>query len=148
MNSKLLLIAGALFISGTSLTGCSNATPAEKVENAQTKVDEANKNLDNATDAYVADITSYRAETNAKIAANEQTIADLKAKTEAHQKDDRDAYTKKLGDLEQKNTELKMRLAVYKPHGKDDWEKFKAAYIRDMVVLGVAFNEITGNKGK
>ena len=148
MNSKILLIAGALFISGASLTGCSNATPAEKVENAQTKVDVANKNLDNATDAYIADVASYRTETNAKIAANEQTIADLKTKTEAHKIEDREAYTKKLADLEQKNTELKMRLAGYKPQGKDDWESFKMTYIRDMVVLGVAVKAIKDNKDK
>ena len=144
----MILIAAALFIAGASVVGCSNATPAEKVETAQTKVDDANKNLDNANNAYEADITSYRAETDAKIAANEQTIADLKAKTEAHKKADRDAYTKKLADLEQKNTELKMRMSGYKPQGNDNWEQFKAAYVRDMVVLGVAFNAVTDNKDK
>ena len=70
MKKTLLFAAAAVIISGAIITGC--ATPAEKVQDAQTDVQVANENLDKANEEYLTEIDAYRKETNDKIAANEK----------------------------------------------------------------------------
>ena len=45
--------------------------------------------------------------------------------------------------MEQKNTDLKRRLDDYKQDGKENWEKFKIEFNRDMDELGKAFKDLT-----
>jgi len=60
MKKTILAIAASTFITGTILTSCS--TPVEKVEDAQQNVNEANKDLNKAQEAYITDIENYRKE--------------------------------------------------------------------------------------
>jgi NAD-dependent DNA ligase len=49
----------------------------------------------------------------------------------------------KLAELEQKNMELKEKLADYKDDGNEDWNAFKVEFSHDMNALGKAFSDLT-----
>lgn len=143
--SLLTLSAFSLFAIGT-FNACT--TPAEKVENAETKVAEANKALDKANEEYTADIEKYRVENAAKVAANDKALAEFKIRIASEKKETREAYLKKIAELEKKDSDLKKRLADYKATGKDNWQIFKTEFSHDMDELGKAFKDLTVNNVK
>ncbi len=118
-------------------------TPAEKVEKAEVKVEEANNNLDKANAEYLADIEKYKAETGVKIAENEKTIAEFKLRIAKGKKEDRAMYDLKIAELELKDIEMKKRMDNYQPSTIDNWQLFKAEFSHDMDELGKAFKDLT-----
>jgi hypothetical protein len=146
MKKTILTLAACTFITCAIFTSCN--TPAEKVEDAQNNVIQANKDLDNANKEYLADIENYRIETAKKIEANNQSINDLKAKMEHQKKAVKADYKKKIAELEQKNDEMKNKMDAYKEEGKEKWEIFKAEFSHDMDELGKAFKDLGVNNVK
>jgi hypothetical protein len=116
---------------------------AGKVEKARENAAEANKNLDEANQIYLADIESYRRKTTEKIETNENSIAWLNAGIENERKEVRVENRKKIAELEQKNRDLKMKMNEYKADGNASWEKFKAEFDHDIDVLGKAIADLT-----
>jgi chromosome segregation ATPase len=141
MKKSILAMAAFTCIAGAILTSCN--TSAERVENAQENVIQANKDLDQANQEYLADIENYRLETASRIEANEQAIADFNAGLEHEKKAVRAEHKKKIAELEQKNREMKKKLEEYKAEGKENWEIFKAEFSHDMDELGKAFKNVT-----
>lgn len=144
-KSVLVLAVGTIFM-GSLVTSCS--TPAEKVENAQENVVEANEKLDDANEDYLTDVAAYRMETADKIAANEKSLAEFKLRIASEKQEAREDYNKKLAELEQKNADMKKKLDDYKADGKENWEKFKVEYNHDMDGLGNAFRDVTVKNSK
>lgn len=136
--SKLIL---GTFITGAIITGCN--TSATKVEDAQQNVIQAKIDLDQANKEYLADIENYRLETANRIEANDQAIAEFKARMEHDKKAVRAEHKKKIVELEQKNREMKKKLENYQENGKEKWEIFKAEFSHDMDEMGKAFKGIT-----
>lgn len=141
MKNSILALAACTFIIGSFLTSCT--TPAEKVENAQTNVAEAKKDLALANQEYLTEIESYRKETADKITANDKSIADFKARVAKEKKDVKADYEKQIAELEQKNSDMKKRLDEYKADSKEQWVKFKTEFGADMDNLGKAFKGFT-----
>ncbi|OIR05675.1 hypothetical protein GALL_121100 [mine drainage metagenome] len=141
MKKSIVVLAVSTLIGGGILISCN--TPAEKVENAENKVAEANSNLDSANAAYLADIENYRKETAAKIAANEKSVAEFNARIESEKNETRADYKKKIAELNKKNSDMKKRMDDYKADGKDKWQIFKAEFSHDMDGLGKAFKDLT-----
>jgi hypothetical protein len=141
MKKSILIFAACTFISGAMLTSCN--TSAEKVENAQDKVIEANQDLDQANREYLADIENYRIETANRIAANDESIAEFKTRMEHQKKAVKADYRKKIAELEEKNKEMKQRMDNYKEEGKEKWQIFKTEFSHDMDELGKAFKDLT-----
>lgn len=141
MKKSILVLLVFTVITGAIFTSC--RTPAQKVENAQNNVTEANKDLDKANQEYLADIEKFRKETADKIAANDKSIAEFKARIENDKKDAKADYNKKIAELEQKNSDMKKKLDDYKAEGKESWEKFKTEFSHDMEELGNAFRDLT-----
>jgi hypothetical protein len=122
-------------------TNCKTET--EKVEEASTEVVEASKELGEATDDYQAEVAKYKIETADKITANEKSIADFNSRINTEKKEAREDYKKKIAELEAKNTDMKMKMDGYKADSKENWEKFKVEFARDMDELGQAFKDLT-----
>jgi len=141
MKKIIFKMVPAIFVSAVILVGCS--TPAEKVEKAQEEVNEANKNLDKAQEEYVTDIENYRKTTDERIAANDQSIADFKARIEHDKKEARIEYEKKIAELEQKNSDMKRKMDDYKADGKEKWELFKADFNKGMDEIGQSIKDLT-----
>lgn len=143
MKNTILAFAASLLITGAMITGCYSS--GEKVENAENKVIEANKELDEANQEYLADLESYKNETAAKIAANNKSIAEFNQRIAKEKKEVKADYQKKIAELEQKNTDMQLRIDGYKAEGKDKWEIFKAEFSRDMDAIGQALNDLTSD---
>jgi chromosome segregation ATPase len=141
MKKSIFTVASVLMIAASTFTSCD--TPKDDVVNAQENVADAQKNLDEATDDYIAEIESFRTETNEKIAANDRSIAVLKANVAEKNAATKSAYWSKIAELEKRNGELKIRMADYKADGKDNWGTFKSEFNHDMDGLGSAFKDVT-----
>ena len=141
MKKSISAIAASLFVAGVILTSCN--TSAEKVENAQNNVTEANKDLDKANQEYLADVENYRKETAGKIAANYQSIVDFNAKIEHETKKTKATYKKRITELEQKNTGMKKKMDDYKADGNEKWQLFKTEFSKGMDEIGKSLKDLT-----
>jgi chromosome segregation ATPase len=141
MKKIILTLTAFTFITTAMLTSCN--TPAEKVENAENNLKEANKDLNKANEEYLADVEKYKQETADKIAANERSIAEFNARIAKEKKDAKADYKKKIKMLEQRNSDMKKKMDDYKADGKEKWEKFKTEFSHDMDEVGKAFKDLT-----
>lgn len=141
MKKSILALAVFTFITATVVSSCNS--PSEKVENAETEVVEANKDLEKANDEYSAEVESYRKDIADKVTANEQSIKEFNARIANEKREAKAAYQKKIAELEQKNSDMKKKMDDYKQDGKENWEKFKTEFNRDMDELGKAFKDLT-----
>jgi hypothetical protein len=125
-----------------AILGACNS-PSKQVENAQTNVEEANKELDEANVAYLVEVDAYKKDIEQKIAANNKSITEFNARVDKDKRQAKADYKNRIAELEQKNTDMKKRLDEYKESGKDNWEKFKTEFNHDMEELGNAFRDFT-----
>lgn len=147
----------ALLISFTSalfFTGCQ--TPAQKVEDAKTNVDNANQDLKDvkkdamAEEQKMADEkewTDFKVASEMKIKDNETRITELKAEMKKSGKKLDAAYEKKIVAEEEKNKALETRMTAYHT-GQSDWAEFKREFNHDMDELGQALKDLTVNNKK
>jgi hypothetical protein len=126
--------------------GCVSSN--EKAANAQEQAQETNKKLTEENLAYQKDMEDYKKITAEKIAANEKSIEEFNARI-AYQKSEAKAeYTKKIADLNAKNSDMKKKMADFKADNKSSWESFKSEFGHDMEELGKAFRDFTVNNEK
>jgi hypothetical protein len=133
---SMLLVAGNLF------SGCMSSDQKKEAANdqvviAQNNLDKVQDNADavNANAATIADIKTFRLESDLKIKNNEVKIAELKLKINKPGTTLDEAYAQKIDSIEFKNDNLKKRMADYeKTHS--DWTKFKRDFNRDLDELG------------
>lgn len=138
-------MALVLCTSAIVFAGCRSS--ADKVENAQEAVTDANKDLDKANAEYLADIKNYRELTALQIEKNNLEIAKFKLQVEGEKKEARAEYYKNIAALEEKNNAYKKKLDMYQSDNKTNWEIFKAEFSHDMSELGTAINGL-GTKSK
>jgi hypothetical protein len=146
MKKSILTLAASLLMTGAILTGCSS--PAEKVADAQKDINEANNDLDKANNEYLAEVAAFKKEAADKIAINEKSIADFKARKANEKKEAQAAYEKEISDLEQKNSDMKKKMDDYQIEGREKWETFKADFSHGMDELGKAFAGIVVSNSK
>ena len=146
----IIFFAALLFI------GCQS--PAQKVDNAETNLNDANQNLKDAkADEIVAnkkavaaeEWKAFRAETEIKIKDNEARITELRAKKKATGKTLDAAYTQRIDTLEQKNLGMRTMMDDYESTKiSSDWEEFKREFNHDMEELGMALKNLTVSNKK
>ncbi len=146
MKKSIGIITASFFVMGLLLTGCSS--PAEKVEDAEENVIEAQEELDETNENYKADMKAYKENTANQIAANEQSIKDFNARIADQKSEARADYEKKIADLDSKNSDLKKRMEDFQADSQTSWESFKTEFGRDMDELGVAFRDFTNTSKK
>jgi hypothetical protein len=146
MKKRIFKIATLVFMGVAILTGCE--TSAEKVAKAEINLSQANKDLDEAQEEYVADIENYKKETDEKIAANEKSITEFEARITNEKKEAKDDYNKKIIALQQKNIDMKKRMDDYKADGKEKWELFKADFTKGMNDIGESLRDLTSKHSK
>ena len=151
-NKSILTLAAivvftCLFISCKS-SGEKVVDANEDVENAENKLDKANEELSVANQEYVADVENYKRATSEKIAENEKYIAEFKSRIANEKKEARAEYLEKLRDLEQKNTDAKLRLDGYQADAKDNWEEFKSDFNRNLDELGQSLKDFSKKNNK
>ncbi|HSQ47906.1 MAG TPA: hypothetical protein VLM44_13425 [Lutibacter sp.] len=141
MKKLIFTLSATVLLAGAIFTSCNTA--AEKVEKAEDKSIKADEDYNSAKEEYLADIENFKKETNAKIDANNQLIADFKVKIASSKKDAQVYYQEQITILEQKNIAMKQKMDAYQESGKDNWETFKTEFNKDMNDLGEAFKNFT-----
>lgn len=126
---------------GAIVTGCQSSE--QKVGNAQNKVIDAQSDLNDAEIEYLAEIENYRKITADKIAANNKSLSDFKARIEVRKYEAKEDCKKRISELEQKNSDLKKTMDDYKELGKENWEKFKSDLNLRIDEIALAFNDLT-----
>jgi hypothetical protein len=141
MKKLFFTLTASLLLTGAIFTSCDFAT--EKINNVKNSASEANEDFSNAKEEYLVDIENFKAETATKIEANNQKIEALNVRIEYAKKDVKAYSQEQINILEQKNSEMKIKLDEYKEDGKDNWEIFKTEFSSDMDDLGEAFKNFT-----
>ena len=148
MKNSILFLASILLLTVTILSGCQSS--AKKVENAEVKVQEAKKDLaDSKKDLYtirldtISNYEQFKIEAEKIIVAQEKNITEFKARMASEKKEINADYNKKLVELENKNSDLKKKLADYIDDGQNKWMSFKDEFNHDMDELGQAFKDLT-----
>ncbi len=141
MKKLIFTLSLTLLFTVASFTSCNTA--AEKLDKAEEKAIKAKDDFNIAKEEYLADIENFKKETAAKIDSNKQKIAEFNVKIEYAKKDVKTYSLQQIVILEQKNSELKIKMDEYKADGKDNWESFKTAFNKDMNDLGEAFKNFT-----
>lgn len=140
MKKTIFILAITMFMAGTIFTSCESS--AKKVAEAQDNVIKANDDLNKANQEYLEDIKSYRKIAEDNIEANSKNIAEFKARVAKDKKIAKADYIKKIEELEQKNTDLKMRIVDYKDEGKQSWEIFKSEFNNELDELAKALKDM------
>jgi chromosome segregation ATPase len=147
------LIVTTLF-AATLVTSCDSA--AQKVDNAQTQVQDANRNLksvqakaddDAQKSANTQEWKVFKAESDAQIKENEAAIANLRVKLKTSGKILDVVYSKKIEALGNKNRTMKERMDNYEK-SISNWESFKREFNHDMTELGKALKDLAVNNTK
>lgn len=120
-----------------TMIACSS--PSQKVENAKTDLKDARQEkLDS-----VADFESFKKESEERILKNEVAIDAFKAKMVSSKKHIKENDQKMIDELQQRNINMRKRIAEYKENGKDEWSAFKVEFSHDMDELANAVKNIT-----
>ena len=133
-----------VMITSTIVISCS--TPSEKVESAESELNSANAELDKANKAYLLEVETYKQEMASKVRANEKSIAEFKKRKMLDKQLAKDAYQKRLDELESKNTDIKRQIDNYQADGKEKWELFKTNMGEAMDSFTKAFTDLTSSK--
>ena len=142
--TTLMLAVMTMFIAGTIFTGCQTSTEKEQI--AQDALDEAKADETAAAQkvASAEEWQTFKAESETKINDNEIRIAELKEKMKKSGKTMDELYAQRIDTLEQKNKDLRTRMANYEQN-QSDWESFKREFNHDMDELGKAMKDLTVN---
>lgn len=151
MKKTILTLAVVAFMAGTVSTLNAQTTDKqsdkarENLKDAKEDVIDAKKELREAKRDSVSDYQAFKAESNLKIKDNEKRIAELKVKHAKVNKKNKASYNKDVNALEQKNNNLKVKLAEYKESDHSAWQSFKLEFNHDMNELGTALSDFVVN---
>ncbi|MBK8490417.1 MAG: hypothetical protein IPL49_05775 [Saprospirales bacterium] len=137
-----ILAVATMFMAGTVFTGCQTA--AEKEQADQDRLEAAQADLDAAADklATAEEWRAFKTESEEKINDIEIRIAELKEKMKNSGKILDGLYAQRIETLEQKNRDLRTKMANYEQN-QSDWESFKREFNHDMDELGQALKDFT-----
>jgi chromosome segregation ATPase len=144
---KKLLFAATLNFAFAAMVFTACDSKQEKVEDAQEEVNEAKEDLKDAKQELNAEYPSYRQAQEDRINMNQKRIDDLRAKINTGGKPLDEARQKRIQELEEKNAELRSRLAGYETE-RSDWEEFKREFDHDMEELGKSFDDMGNDNVK
>jgi len=140
MKNSIGRLALALFVAGSTFTGCS--TPDEKVDDAKQNVEDANRELEESK-VYLEEMKTFRAETEARITENEKIIAGFKDRIADQSIERQEEYKKAIEVLALQNLKLRMRLNNFDADSLEAWRKFQVEFTHDMEALGDAFHDFS-----
>lgn len=141
MKYKIIALFTFIIVSAmTIITSCDSST--YKVQEVSEDVTGAEDKLLEAEIEYKLEIQKFKEEYQLKIDENYTFIDQLNARIHKEKKDTRAEFMAKIADLEQRNSDLRVKLNNCRIIGKENWETFKAAFKIDMIKLNDSFNEL------
>ncbi|HEX8515524.1 MAG TPA: hypothetical protein VF868_04940 [Bacteroidia bacterium] len=146
MKTTIPALLTMSLLTALSFLACNSS--ADKVNSAKENVAEAEVSLQDAKNDYDSEYEKFKLESNDKITANEQIIADLKIYSKDKKKEVKDQYEATINSLEQKNQQMKNKVSEYKKDSSNSWESFKREFNHDMDELGKALSDLGTNNSK
>jgi basic membrane lipoprotein Med (substrate-binding protein (PBP1-ABC) superfamily) len=146
MKHSISLLAILSLIAGIILSGCE--TPSNKMQDAETSVIEANRDLEIAKSEVEAEIKMYRAKNDERIMEFNRTIGEIKKKLENESDTDvKDRVEEKLAEYEATHRELEREMDNYKATGRENWDDFKDSFSSRMNDLGDSLDDFFTTSG-
>ncbi len=154
MKQSILKIVLFVFMVATISTSYGHNLDNKSVKANENNEDTANEKVDAKLDLKeaqkdsISEFKKFRKESELKIKSIDNSIGDLKVKFYKSKIKDKEAYQDNLNLLEQKNDELKKKLADYNANVQNTWTAFKLEFNHDLVELGKAMKEFTAKNKK
>ncbi|MBL7930233.1 MAG: hypothetical protein JNL47_12270 [Bacteroidia bacterium] len=138
-QTKLLLTS--LLIAATALFSTSCNSQETKVKAEEENLKQAKTNLTAAENEFAVEVAKFKAETNDKIKANENSIHAIKEKMKGEGGEVKADFKQQVETLENRNNDLRKRLDAYKPVKMNDWQSFKSEFSHDLSDLGTSIKD-------
>ena len=138
MIRRTITYASVGFIAAIFLAGC-DRTPEAKVASAK-------QDLKEAKAEYRAEWQKFKTDADQKIDANEKTVDRLEVKMKTAGPKHKAQYKRDIESLDERNRDLKKKLADYSDGGEDKWTAFKQGFSSDMDGLEKALKDFTVDK--
>jgi hypothetical protein len=78
----------------------------------------------------------YRKDAEMRISENEKNILQFNERIKSQKVEAKKEYEEKIDALNQKNSDMKLKLADFKDENRANWESFKTDFNREMDDLG------------
>lgn len=146
MKHLLSILATLTLIAGFIFSGCDS--PSSKMQDAETSVIEANRDLEMAKSEVEAELKMYRAENDERIMEYNRSINEIEQKIENEpDMDIKVRMEKKLAEFEATHDELEREMDNYKASGRDNWDNFKDSFSNRMDDLGNSLEDFFTTSG-
>lgn len=150
MKKSIQMLGLVAFLLTPMLMSCeTQAQKDDKVKAAQAELDQLTKDAADkaAKDKQKEEWAVYKRETNEKIQANADRIAELRVKKSTSGKVMSAVYAAKIDALQTRNSELRAKMDAYEKENSD-WEAFKRDVQAELDAIGKAFEELGDDKKK
>jgi len=117
-------------------------SPTKKVEKAQENLSNAEMELDQAQKDSIQDFENFKLESEIRISDNERVIAAYRQRMLIEKNKFKVEDQKRIDEIEQRNINMRKKIAEYKAEGKDKWISFKQEFNHDMDDLGSAIKNL------
>lgn len=146
MKHSLSILASVTLMAGLIFLGCES--PSDEMQDAETSVIEADRDLEMAKSEVEAELKMYRAENDERIMEYNRTINEIKQKI--NNESDMEAKVKleeKLAEYEATHLDLEREIDNYKASGRDNWDNFKDSFSSRMDDLGNSLDDFFTTSG-
>jgi len=140
MKNRLPVFITALLLIIAVFSGCNDREYS--VENAETGVIEAERDLEIATAEAQAEVRIFRQEMNNQIVENNRNISTIKERI-LNEEDTtkRSEYEERITDLEKTNQDLKQQLDGYNHTNRENWDDFRDGFSNNIDNLGDSLDD-------
>ncbi len=146
LTKQILVLTAAAFICVNIYTGC-ESTPEKRMESAEQDLHEAKKEIKEAIkDAqteYKDEWHTFQFDNEAKLRDNEYRINELKNKMVKARGKTKLRFDKEIEIVEQRNENLKNKLAGYKDEGTEKWDEFKKEFTHELEMIEKSLSDVT-----
>lgn len=147
MKKSTTTLAFSLLLMGTVLVSCKTTTKEDSIVISQDRVGDTIV-VSKSTTITNLEWQEFKERTNATINENERKISEMKLKMKETGKEFDASYQQKINRLEERNEEMKTKVANYKSDASANWDSFKREVNHDMTEIGEAFKNITVDNTK
>jgi uncharacterized protein HemX len=152
MKKTILSLSIAAFMAGSLITAQAQQTDEKSSEaranmqEAKINISEAKEDLKIAKQDSLAQLPKFKRDCEKQFKTNDRSIAELKSKHLDMNESDKSVYRSEVEVLEQKNSDLKMRLADYKNNnGREAFNAFKDNFNDDLDRVSNGIMKLTIN---
>jgi hypothetical protein len=145
-HSKLRLSFATILFGSVLIFSCGPS--AQKVKDSQETADKEKADYQQMQKDSIEDFESFKLAYEARIDANEKTIADLKKEIRKDKSKMQEINLKAMDELDGRNFEMRKRIREFKNDSKEDWKSFKEEFSYDMDEIGKAIKGIGVNNSK